>query len=175
MDGEPSSQYVCVRVYLLSHVCIFVSPWTIAYQAPLSMEFSRQAQWLLLLLLSRFSRVRLCATPQTAAHQAPLSLWWVAISFSRRSSQPNDWTQVSCTAGRFFTVWATWRAPSQCVCVLFVHLCPTVYDPMSASSVHGILQARILEWVAISFSRSLTVRVNNSIMFLAKKVCLLNG
>ena len=29
---------------------------------------------LLLLLLSRFSRVRLCATPQTAARQAPLSL-----------------------------------------------------------------------------------------------------
>ena len=29
---------------------------------------------LLLLLLSRFSCVRLCATPETAAHQAPLSL-----------------------------------------------------------------------------------------------------
>ena len=29
---------------------------------------------LLLLLLSCFSRVRLCATPETAAHQAPLSL-----------------------------------------------------------------------------------------------------
>ena len=29
---------------------------------------------LLLLLLSRFSRVRLCATPWTAAQQAPLSL-----------------------------------------------------------------------------------------------------
>ena len=28
----------------------------------------------LLLLLSRFSRVRLCATPETAAHQAPRSL-----------------------------------------------------------------------------------------------------
>ena len=28
----------------------------------------------LLLLLSRFSRVRLCATPETAAHQGPLSL-----------------------------------------------------------------------------------------------------
>ena len=26
------------------------------------------------MLLSRFSRVRLCATPETAAHQAPLSL-----------------------------------------------------------------------------------------------------
>jgi len=29
---------------------------------------------LLLMLLSRFNRVRLCATPQTAAHQAPPSL-----------------------------------------------------------------------------------------------------
>ena len=27
-----------------------------------------------LLLLSRFSRIRLCGTPQTAAHQAPLSM-----------------------------------------------------------------------------------------------------
>ena len=31
----------------------------------------------LLLLLSRFSRVRLCATPQTAAHQAPPSLGFI--------------------------------------------------------------------------------------------------
>ena len=34
-------------------------------------------------------------------------LEWVAIPFSRRSSQPRDKTQVSCIAGRFFTVWAT--------------------------------------------------------------------
>ena len=48
-----------------------------------------------LLLLNRFSRVRLCATLWTAAHQAPLSmeisqariLEWVAISESRESSQ----------------------------------------------------------------------------------------
>ena len=36
-------------------------------------------------------------------------------------------------------------------------MCPTLCDPMdcspSGSSVHGILQARVLEWVAISFSR----------------------
>ena len=35
--------------------------------------------------------------------------------------------------------------------------CPTLCDPMDGSppgsSVHGILQARILEWVAIPFSR----------------------
>ena len=34
-------------------------------------------------------------------------LEWVAISFSRSSSQPRDGTQVSCTAGGFFTIWAS--------------------------------------------------------------------
>ena len=41
--------------------------------------------------------------------------------------------------------------------VLVTHLCPTLCDPMNCSlpgsSVHGILQARRLEWVAIPFSR----------------------
>ena len=37
-------------------------------------------------------------------------LEWVAISFSRESSQPRDWTQVFHTAGRLFTVWATREA-----------------------------------------------------------------
>ena len=32
---------------------------------------------------------------------------YVAISFSRGSSHPRDWTRVSQTAGRFFTIWAT--------------------------------------------------------------------
>ena len=39
---------------------------------------------------------------------------------------------------------------------LFAKLCPTLCNPLDCSlpgsSVHGILQARILEWVAISFS-----------------------
>ena len=39
----------------------------------------------------------------------------------------------------------------------FTQLCPTLWDPMDGSlphsSVHGIFQARVLEWVAISFSR----------------------
>ena len=34
-------------------------------------------------------------------------LEWVAISFSRRSSQPRDWTWVSCVVGRRFTIWGT--------------------------------------------------------------------
>ena len=44
----------------------------------------------------------------------------------------------------------------QCVC-LVVQLCLTLCDPMACSppgsSVHGISQARILEWVVISSSR----------------------
>ena len=42
-------------------------------------------------------------------------------------------------------------------CVLVAQLCPILWDPMDCrplgSSVHGTLQARILEWVAIHFSR----------------------
>ena len=44
-----------------------------------------------------------------------------------------------------------------CVCVLVAQSCPTLCSPMDCSppgsSVHGILQVRILEWVAIPFSR----------------------
>ena len=43
--------------------------------------------------------------------------------------------------------------------VLVAQLCPILCDPMdcspSGSSVHGVLQARILEWVAIPFSRDI--------------------
>ena len=35
---------------------------------------------------------------------------WVAISFSRGSSQLKYWTYVSCIAGGFFTHWITWEA-----------------------------------------------------------------
>ena len=42
-------------------------------------------------------------------------------------------------------------------CCLMDKLCPILCDPMdyslSDSSVHGISQAKILEWVAMSFSR----------------------
>ena len=46
----------------------------------------------------------------------------------------------------------------KCGCVLVAQSCPTLCDPMDLqparlSSVHGILQARISEWVAMSSSR----------------------
>ena len=34
-----------VKVKLLSHVQFFATPWTVAYQAPPSMGFSRQEYW----------------------------------------------------------------------------------------------------------------------------------
>ena len=46
-----------------------------------------------------------------------------------------------------------------CCCCFVANLCPTLCDSMHysppGSSVHGISWARILEWVAISFSRGL--------------------
>ena len=38
-------------------------------------------------------------------------LEWVAISFSRASSRPRDWTQDSCIAGKLFTDSATREDP----------------------------------------------------------------
>ena len=38
--------------------------------------------------------------------------------------------------------------------VRVTQLCPTLFDPMDYT-VHGILQARILEWLAFPFSRDL--------------------
>ena len=54
-----------------------------------------------------------CSLPGSSVHgifQARV-LEWVAISFSRGSSQPRDQTWVSRIAGRSFTIWATREAP----------------------------------------------------------------
>ena len=90
---------------------------------------------LLLLLLSHFSRVRLCVTPWTAAHQAPPSLGfsrqqhWIGLQFPSPMHEMKSESEVA-------------------------QSCLTLSDPMDCSlpgsSVPGILQARTLEWVAIS-------------------------
>ena len=94
----------------------------------------------LLLLLSRFSRVQLCVTPQTAAHQAPLSL-----GFSRQE----HWSGVPLPSPTYGPAAATAKS---------LQSCPALCDPIDGSPpgspVPGILQARTLEWVAISFSNA---------------------
>ena len=50
-----------------------------------------------------------CSLPGSSVHgifQA-IVLEWIALSFSRGSSQPRDWTQVSHIVDRRFTIWAT--------------------------------------------------------------------
>ena len=69
-------------------------------------------------MLSHFSHVWLFVTIWTVAHQSALSmgilqarpLQWVVMAPSRGSSQPRYWTEVSCIAGKFFTIWATREA-----------------------------------------------------------------
>ena len=72
-------------------------------------------------------------------------LEWVAISFSRGSSRPRDGTYVSCMS----CIAATDKSIQSCPT-----LCNPIDDSPPGSTVPGILQARTLEWVVISFSNA---------------------
>ena len=82
-----SATLTWVPYSLPSSLHFFLSCFFPHYSAGLERMGSHTVQHMLLLLLSRFSRVRLCATPQTAAHQAPPSLGfsrqehWSGLSF----------------------------------------------------------------------------------------------
>ena len=129
------------KVKLLSHLRLSATPWTVAYQGPLSMGVSRQeywsgvpfpsprdlpnpgiepmpsavGTWSLITGHQESEIAQLCPTlcdpmdcslPGSSVHgifQAVV-LEWIAISFSRGSSQPRDRTQVSRIAGRCFTI-----------------------------------------------------------------------
>ena len=80
-----------------------------------------------------------CSPPGSSVHgilQARI-LEWIAISFSRGSSQPSDQTQISCIAGRFFTVWAIARKIYLFCSVQFTH--SVVSDSVRPN---GLQQAR---------------------------------
>ena len=133
---------------------------------------------LLLLLLSCFSCVWLCATPYTAAHQAPPSLefssqeHWSGLPFPSLVHESERWkwshsvvSDSSWPHGLQPTrLLHPWDFPGKstgvgCHCLLHKSLqsCPIICDLMDCSplgsSVHGILQIRILEWVAMPSSR----------------------
>ena len=81
---------VCVCVCVLSHVQLFAAPCTVAHQAPLSMEFSRQEYW------SRLPFPTPGDLPDPGIK--PLSPAFPAL------------------AGRFFTTSATWEVPHSSLC-----------------------------------------------------------
>ena len=81
-----------------------------------------------------------------------MKLWWETSSCLFLPWRSSLWTHKAlplCSGGE--------REFSSCSCCLLAKSCLTLCDPMDynlpGSSVHGILQARILEWVAIPFSR----------------------
>ena len=95
------------------------------------------------LLLSLFSHVRLCVTPETAAHQASPSLGfsrqehWSGLPFPSPMHEGEKWK------------WSR-------------SVVSDSSDPMDCSppgsSVHGIFQAKVLEWGAIAFSSYLNTK-----------------
>ena len=101
-------------------------PWTAARQAPLSMGFSRQEYW------SRLLIPILEDLPDSGIEPA-----------------------FPILAGRSFTI----EPPAAATAAKSLQSCLTLCDPIDGSppgsSVHGILQARTLEWVAISYSNAL--------------------
>ena len=108
---------------LITQSCLtFATPWTVACQAP-----------------------SVHGTSQTSILRLPFS--------SPGDLPPRDWTQVSRIAGRLFTVRATREASYFCMRAqslqLWTALCNSIERSPPGFSVHGILQARILEWVAM--------------------------
>ena len=110
----------------LSCVQLFETPWTVAHQASLSIEFSGQEYWsgLPFLLQGIF--------PTQGLNPGLPHCSQILYHLSHQGSLLSEVSEVA-------------------------QLCPTLSDPVDCSppgsSVNGILQARILEWVAISFSR----------------------
>ena len=118
-----------VVVVLVAQSCpvkLFLIPWTVASQTPLSTEFSRQESW--------------SELPSPFPGDLPDPGW--NLGFLHCGQILYYWA----TKGALFNGW-----------VKIAQSCPTLCDPVDCSLpvslVYGILQARVLEWVAISFSR----------------------
>src|SRR5574340_960313 len=94
------------------------------------------------MLLSHFSRVRLCVIPQTAATRLP-----------RPWDSPGKNTGVGC---HFLLQCMKGKRENE-----VAQSCLTLLDPMvcslPGSSVHGIFQARVLERGAIAFSTGVLI------------------
>ena len=93
----------------------------------------------MLLLLSHFSCVWLCATPWTAAYQAPLSM-----GFAREEY----WSGLPLPSPMHEKMKSESEVVQSCLT-----LCDPIDSSLPGSSVHGIFQGRVLEWVAIPISR----------------------
>ena len=142
-------QFLCTLYLMYSFLCLLQSRPTIVpsqgflllpyynhNHLPPSLPSPNPCQPLLL-PLSHFSRFQLCATPQTAATRLP-----------RPWDSPGKNTGVGY---HFLLQCRKVRSESE-----VAQSCPTLSNPMDCSrpgsSIHGIFQARVLEWGAIALS-----------------------
>ena len=115
-----------------------------------AISFSNAWKWKV--KVKSLSRVWLPATPWTAAHQAPLSMG---------PSRREHWSGVPVMAHfsiiynilLFIFTRIYKRACVSAKLLQYVWLCDPMDHSPPGSSVHGILQARILKWVAMHSSR----------------------
>ena len=125
-----------VKVKSLSRVQLLATPWTAAYQAPLSMGFSKQEYW---------SGLPFPSLLVPWAGNDPGLLHWELRVFATLDCEGSPTPTVS------------WKSFTSCVHAKSLQSCPTLCNPMDCSlpgsSVHGIFQAIVLEWIVISFSR----------------------
>ena len=150
-----------------SLVQLLVTPGTVARQAPLSMGFSSQEYWrgpftrdiCVCVCIYRHTHVyekkvlaaqscltlcdpRDCSLPDSSVHgilQARI-LEWVAILFSRGSSQPRDQSQVSYIADRLFTNWTIREVPYMYVCTcIYTYMCVCILTYMYVYTLFQIL------------------------------------
>ena len=89
-----------------------------------------------------------CSLPGSSVHAVlqARTLEWVAIPFSRESSQPGDWTQISCIAGSFFTIWAIRETKYKCFIqlqywVITIHLLQQLAFPYGSDSEESACNA----------------------------------
>ena len=101
-----------------------------------------------------------CSLPGSSVHGVFQGrvLEWFAISFSRGSSQPKDRTWCPLQVESLPLSYQGFPEPYIAAAAKSLQSCPTLCDPIDdsppGSPVPGILQARTLEWVAISFSNA---------------------
>ena len=121
-----------------------VTLWTVAHQAPLSMAFPRQEYW------SGFPFPSLGHLPDPGIEPVSPAIT-DGFFIAEPLGSPNTGRGEVNEGKNCLPVNSSEVAQS----------CPTLCNPMDCSlpgsSVHGIFQARVLEWVAISFSNYLPV------------------
>ena len=133
---------VCVCV-CVSRVLLFSTPWTVAHQASLSMGFSKQAYWSGLPFPSPGYLPNPGIEPRSPVLQAdslPQSYRGIGAMYQT----PHSVQEATCVSFNLHRIWLLLLSHSvtqSCLCN------PTGCSQLS-SSVHGILQARILEWIA---------------------------